>query len=204
MLWKRFSNSESDNFVSWILDKQEAVVKSSRQDKEALRMQLVPEKFREGAEKFNSIIQGLDADFRRFEAVLGHYRRENPSLPVDKVFNELESLEPGNIQQRENEIMLEDYDIEETAEYFRNLMREEVKKTRNIGEDLIQIENNLEQLEEVDPRNVQRAKKQIEKMDNPELREGDNVNDLIWDILLVKKEIHQSNEQIHDIAMKYR
>ena len=203
MLWKSFSESSSDNFVSWTIEKQKSIVNSTRTDEEALRLQIVPEKLRTEVERFNSIIKALDADFRRLEAVMKHYRMQDSSLPVDQLFEDLESLEPDKLHGTETEI-IQNYDIEEAEEYFRGLMREEVKRSRKVGDDLIQIEQNMEQLPDVNPKNVQRAKKQIEEMDNPPLKEGDTTQDLIWDILVVRKDIHEANKKIHKIASENR
>jgi len=201
---ERYRESESENFVSWIIENQKIVAESPRTDERAFRTTvLVPEEFKQDFKEFEELLNRLQGEIRRLQNVIREYSHLENFTNIRKLMEELEYLKLENFEDEVDHLKNDD-NMEQMKGDFQQIMREEVERSREIGEDLIALENKLEKLDKVDEEHVQRAKKQIQEKENPKVRRGDNVYDLIWDLLVVSDEIRSFLQKTHELSQKYR
>lgn len=196
---------EGEYFVSWIIEKQKKVVESSQPDEIALRYQLLPEEVRSHLRKFNSEVERLERYYERFEEAVIHYaslRNKPPEKMIKKLVGDLEHFNPEEIKGEERSIVSDLDRLENANDNLREIMREEVKQSRNIANDLAELETSLYNIENIDDEEVSRAKEQLESKSSPELKMGDKPEYIVWDILVLKKRINESNRKLHDLAFE--
>lgn len=204
LLWRRYSRSDSDNFVSWVIEKQEEVEKSSKSDRVAFKRHLLPENFREDLETFNHLIEELHDQLADLEQLLDYYRERMSEFPIEQLIQDLEEIRAENPNEKERKIIENQDRLEEANKYLGGLMRQEVKHTQKMGKELIAFEDRLERLDEVDKKELRKIRTRLEETKNPKLRKQGGVQCLIWDILVSVQKIGDINKEVHGLAREHR